>query len=81
MWEAYRPVMDTRELLDRMPPIREEHRALIRKDQAERTRTVAFWESFDANPHSRQRWVDGAAAYWRATQPEPSRTAPDTATP
>jgi hypothetical protein len=38
---------------------------MLRRERSERTRTLAFWASFDANPGSRQRWVDSCAAYWR----------------
>jgi hypothetical protein len=65
MWEAYRAHMSSTEVLGRPSSIRTDHATLLRRERSERTRTLAFWASFDANPGSRQRWVDSCAAYWR----------------
>ena len=81
MWEAYRADMYTTEVLDRPSSIRADHETLLRNDHSERTRTLAFWASFDENPRSAQRWVDSCAAYWRTPTAELHLAHPQTTTP
>ena len=71
MCAAYRADMTTSEVLDRPSTIRADHATLLRHDSSERTRTLAFWASFDANPLSGRRWVDSCAAYWGTPAAEP----------
>ncbi len=63
---AYRPVMDSAAAFTRPPPpaARPEH--LLRDADHVHHRTLAFWDSFDANGQSRERWTDAAIAASRA---------------
>jgi hypothetical protein len=65
MCAAYRADMTISEVLGRPSTMRADHATLLRHDSSERTRTLAFWASFDANPLSRQRWADSCAASWQ----------------
>ena len=71
MCAAYRPDMSTSEVLGRPSTIRADHATLLRHDSSDRSRTLAFWASFDANPLSGRRWVDSCTAYWGAPAAEP----------
>ena len=65
MCAAYRADMTISEVLGRPSTMRADHATLLRHDSSERTRTRAFWASFDANPLNGQRWADSCAASWR----------------
>lgn len=65
MCAAYRADMTISEVLGRPSTMRADHATLLRHDSSERTRTLAFWASFDANPLSGQRWADSCAASWQ----------------
>ena len=81
MCAAYRPDMSTSVLLGRPSTIRADHATLLRHDSSDRSRTLAFWASFDANPLSRRRWVDSCAAYWGTPATEPHLVLRGSSTP
>ena len=81
MCAAYRPDMSTSVLLGRPSTIRADHATLLRHDSSDRSRTLAFWASFDANPLSGRRWVDSCAAYWRTPAAEPHLVLRGSSTP
>jgi hypothetical protein len=62
--------MDSAAAFTRPPPpiARTEH--LLREADREHHRTLAFWNSYDANGHSGQRWADAAVA---ASKARPAR--------
>ena len=64
MCGAYGPHMDTEAHPDRPPPTAA-HARLLRDERSERSRSLAFWTSFDANPSALGRWTESVAASWR----------------
>ena len=81
MCAAYRADMTTSDVLGRPSTMRADHAALLRHDSSERTRTRAFWRSFDANPLSGQRWADSCVASWQVPAVQHEVGLRDTAAP
>ena len=81
MCAAYRADMTTSDVLGRPSTMRADHATLLRHDSSERTRTRAFWASFDANPLSGRRWADSCVASWQVPAVQPDVGLRDTAAP
>jgi len=62
--------MDSAAAFTRPPPPIPRIEHLLREADREHHRTLAFWNSYDANGHSGQRWADAAVA---ASKARPTR--------